>query len=70
MWTPIVRPEAGEDLSEAYYWYERQRPVLGEDSFLRVEADFDSIRYGPQVRTIIYKNIRRKLVRRFPYGIF
>ena len=68
--TFIVRPEAEIDLAEAYDWYEHQRQGLGEDFFLRVEAAFESIRYDPQVCTKIYKNVRRKLVRRFPYGIF
>jgi len=34
----IIRPEAEEDLSESYGWYERQRPGLGDEFLLRVEA--------------------------------
>ena len=66
----IVRPEAEQDLSEAYNWYENQLPGLGEDFILRVEASFYSIRYDPQAYPIIYKKVRRKLVRRFPYGVY
>ena len=68
--TLIVRPEAEQDLAEAYDWYERQRQGLGEDFFLRAEAAFESILYDPYGCAKIYKNVHRKLVRRFPYGIF
>ena len=66
----IIRPEAEEELSESYDWYERQRPGLGDDFLLRVEAALDSIRYDPEILPAIYKVARRKLIRRFPYGIF
>jgi plasmid stabilization system protein ParE len=70
MWNLIVRPEAENDLSEAYSWYEQQRPGLGDDFLLRVEAAFDSIRYDSHTYACIFQNIRRKLIRHFPYGIF
>lgn len=66
----IIRPEAEEDLSESYRWYERQRPGLGDDFLLRVEAALDSISYDPEIFATIHKDVRRKLIRRFPYGIF
>ena len=51
----IIRPEAEEELSESYDWYERQRPGLGDDFLLRVEAALDSIRYDPEILPAIYK---------------
>lgn len=66
----IIRPEAEEDLTESYNWYERQRPGLGDDFLLRVEAALDSICFDPEILPAIYKVARRKLIRRFPYGIF
>jgi len=70
MWTLIVRPEAERDMAEAYDWYERQRPGLGEDFLLRVEAGLDSIRNDPHLCANIYLHVKRKLIRRFPYGLF
>jgi len=66
----IVRPEAEQDISEAFDWYEEQRKGLGHEFLLRVEATLDSLVYEPYVYAPIYKDIRRKLLRRFPYGVF
>ena len=69
-WSIIIRPEAENDLSESYNWYENQRFGLGNEYILRVEAALESIRYAPLVYACIYKKVRRILIRRFPYGIF
>jgi toxin ParE1/3/4 len=69
-WKLIVRPEAEIDIAEAFEWYERQRKGLGIDFLLRVESTFDSLTQDPFAYTPIYKEIRRKLIRRFPYGVF
>ncbi len=66
----IVRPEAEEELAEAYEWYEQQAQGLGFDFLLHVEAALSSIQRSPQMYPVIYKNVHRCLVRRFPYGIF
>jgi toxin ParE1/3/4 len=36
----IVRPEAEQDLSEAFRWYEERRKGLGHDFLLQVYAGF------------------------------
>ena len=66
----LVRPEAEADLDEAYRWYERQREGLGNDFLLCVEEGIAKIKHTPQLYPIVYKNIHRLLIRRFPYGIF
>ena len=66
----IVRPEAEADIVEAYAWYERQRDGLGNEFLLRVEAALESIRFNAALNPPIFKEIRRKLLRRFPYGVF
>ena len=66
----ILRPEANEDLSEAYRWYEDKRHGLGEEFLLVVDAAIEKIRRSPDAYPIVYRNVRRVLTRRFPYGIF
>jgi len=66
----VVRPEAERDMSEAYQWYEEQRGGLGEDFLLCVEVALGSIQESPQRYPVVYEDVRRILVRRFPYGIF
>jgi toxin ParE1/3/4 len=69
-WRLIVRPEAEKDIAEAFEWYERQRKGLGDDFLLRVESTFDTLFHDPFAYAPIYKETRRKLLRRFPYGVF
>jgi plasmid stabilization system protein ParE len=64
------RPEARDDLEEAYAWYEGQRPGLGEDLLAAVRAALDRIRRNPGIYAQVHRDVRRASVRRFPYGVF
>lgn len=66
----LVRPEAEQDLSEAFHWYERQRTGLGHDFLLQVDAGFRFVERTPLVFSEIYRGIRRHIIKRFPYKIF
>lgn len=66
----IVRPEAETDLSAAYEWYEERVSGLESDFLLNVDAAFHAILRNPQQFPILHQNLRRALVRRFPYQIF
>ena len=65
-----IQPEAEYDLEEAYKWYEENSLGLGSE-FIRVfDASLSVIQRNPVAYPVVYKKIRRKLMRRFPYGIF
>ena len=66
----IIRPEAETEIKEAYEWYEEQRLGLGDDFLLNIDAALCSIQREPEICAPLYKNIRRILIRRFPYSIF
>ena len=63
-------PEVYDDIKIAYDWYESQRIGLGEDFLLALEESYSKISRTPRVYQIIHKIVRRKLLRRFPYGVF
>ena len=65
----IVRPEAEDDLKEAYSWYEDKRTGLGYDFLLQVDAGLNFIAKTPTIHPIEYKGTRKHLVKRFPYKI-
>lgn len=65
-----IRPEAEQDLREALQWYETRRPGLGEDLILCVDASLKNLQENPQLFPTVLGEIRRCLVRRFPYAIF
>ena len=44
----IIRPEAEDDLKEAYSWYEDKRQGLGHDFLLHVAAGLNFIKKKSQ----------------------
>ena len=65
----IVRPEAEDDLKEAFSWYEDKRIGLGYDFLLQVDAGINFINRNPEIHPIEYKGTRKHLIKRFPYKI-
>ena len=65
-----LRKEAEADLTEAYEYYENCRENLGSDFLLCVEETLSRISKNPNNNKIVYKEVRRALVKRFPYGVF
>ncbi len=61
---------AKEDVREAKEWYAERK--LGLDLEFRSELDrtLDRIRAFPESYPVIYKDLRRANLRRFPYGVF
>ena len=66
----IVRPEAEKDIKEAYQYYEECSVGLGADFLLSVDAILSRIQRNPELFQKIYKDLRRGLLERFPYGVF
>ena len=64
-----VRKEAELDITSAFEYYENQRLGLGHDFLLCVEEGLSKIERNPTHYKIIYKELRRIAVRRFPYRI-
>jgi toxin ParE1/3/4 len=63
-------PEVENDAIAGYAWYEDQSIGLGED-FLRLFYAYSTeIPRNPLLFPIVYKDFRRRLLRRFPYAIY
>ena len=65
----IVRPEAENDIRDAFTWYENKREGLGYNFLLPVEAGLRFIERNPEIFPMEYKGTRKHLIRRFPYKI-
>jgi plasmid stabilization system protein ParE len=61
----IILPEAEQDATQAYDWYEEQGTGTG-----LVDVCMQSIRRNPEMYQIVYESYRRAVVRRFPYVVF
>jgi len=66
----VVRPEARDELLEAQAWYEQRAAGLGAAFARAVEAAVESLHRAPQQYPVVHRDIRRVLLRRFPYAIF
>ncbi len=65
----IIAPEALNDISDSYGWYEQRRVGLGEEFLMCVDACIEQIQRIPGSNQIIHLNFRRGLVRRFPFAV-
>jgi plasmid stabilization system protein ParE len=65
-----IAPEAELDIAEAYNWYERRRPGLGEEFLSSVDACLQGLRRWPEMYVVVHEKFRRALIRRFPYAMF
>ncbi len=46
--TPLVRPEAQQDILQAAQWYDERQPGAGEEFIAGIEAVFRRIAAGPE----------------------
>lgn len=65
----IFHPEAQREFREAAIYYERQQSGLGERFADAIESGFREIQRSPFTWRRIRGDIRRFLVKTFPYGI-
>jgi len=65
----ILRAEARADALEAFSFYEGNRPGLGVEFRNHLDFALSRIVDGPERYPFIYKDLRRRLVERFPYAI-
>lgn len=66
----VTRPAAAAEIETAYRWYEKEREGLGSEFLEAVEKMVKAIAEDPERFPAIRKDIRRAVLRRFPYSIF
>jgi toxin ParE1/3/4 len=66
----LIRPEAHAEVAEAAAWYNERKANLGRDFVAAFRATVDPLRRNPFVCQEVFAEMRRALMRRFPYGVF
>ena len=62
---------ASREIEAAAFWYEEQRSGLGSEFMRSFEARLASIQRAPLLFAETHrKDVRRALMKRFPYGVF
>jgi toxin ParE1/3/4 len=65
-----ILAEAELDIDNAYIWYELAQIDLGNKFYKKVNESISFISNNPFACQVIYKGIRRFVLKKFPYGIY
>jgi plasmid stabilization system protein ParE len=66
----IFTPAARAELVEAQDWYENRRPGLGARFREEVEAVVLRLRENPHQFPIVFRDVHRARLRKFPFSLF
>jgi plasmid stabilization system protein ParE len=65
----VLRPEALDEISQAAAWYEGRATGLSAEFLRALDATLASLRRNPRQYPVVHNNLRRALLRRFPYSL-
>lgn len=66
----IIQPDAANDILEAAKWYDNNLKGLGESFLESVDSAINSIQQNPEAYSKVYKELRRILLKKFPFSLF
>jgi len=66
----IFTQAARLELIEAQDWYEGEAPGLGRRFRQAIDALTERMSANPRQFPVVFKDVRRALLRRFPYSLF
>jgi plasmid stabilization system protein ParE len=70
VFTVIFTQAARAELIEAQDWYESEAPGLGRRFREAIGALAERMSANPRQFPVVFKSVRRALLRRFPYALF
>ena len=65
----IIKEEAREEISDAYFWYEEKQNKLGKRFLNSLDDCFNSLKSNPKIYAKKYKNMRQALLDVFPFVV-
>ena len=66
----LLRDEAEAEFDEAFDWYDGQRVGLGPEFASEIQRVFDRIAVHPLIGPVALSDIRKGVVRRYPYCVY
>ncbi|MGH9875272.1 MAG: type II toxin-antitoxin system RelE/ParE family toxin [Pyrinomonadaceae bacterium] len=68
----IIRftPDADAEVAEARQWYAHQREDLDIEFMECIDEALSGVVRNPHLYPIVYRNLRRAVLRRFPFAVF
>ncbi|MEM1156963.1 MAG: type II toxin-antitoxin system RelE/ParE family toxin [Verrucomicrobiota bacterium] len=68
-YTLVLQPEALEELKQGKLWYNQRLAGLGNEFISEVNQVLSTLAASPMLGTEIYRDLRRRNLRRFPYSV-
>ncbi len=65
----VFRAEAETEFDEAFDWYDSQQVGLGVSFAAAIQATLDAIAANPLIHSVVFADIRKSVVPRFPYCV-
>lgn len=65
-----IQPEAQAEADRAAAWYESQGVDLGVEFILELDLAIERAAENPESYAVQYREVRRVLLRRFPYAVY
>ena len=66
----VVQPEAETDITNAAFWYHEQSSAVRDSFLAAVDRALQAIEQRPLQYQRIYNQVRRLVLREFPYALF
>jgi plasmid stabilization system protein ParE len=66
----ILDPEAQAEFDEGYDFYEGRRSGLGERFADAVQVTLERIAELPQLHSVMFGNVRKAVLKGFPYSVY
>ena len=66
----ILDPEAQDEFDEGYDYYENQRTGLGELFADAIQGILEQIVHNPELHRKVFGDIRRAVIKGFPYCVY
>lgn len=66
----VLDPEAREEFDDSYDFYQRRQLGKGEEFADAVQVVLDRISVTPRAHQVVFGNVRRGVVRGFPYCVY
>jgi len=64
------RPQAAQEARDAARWYDDRSPGLGLEFTRALDAVTEAVARFPEAFPLLRGDVRRALLRRFPYAVF
>jgi plasmid stabilization system protein ParE len=66
----VFRRAAWDELEEAVIWYEDRRRGLGDEFLKEIEEAIERSAGRPERNPVVFCDVRRAVLRRFPYAVY